>query len=187
MYSIRADESIQYPYFYGKLLLSRGIEMEEKRIKADRQKLILELISKQPVETQQQLRELLEENGVHCTQATLSRDLRTLGLVKQAEPGGLVRYSLSPHAGDENEIGRLLNIARISVHSVDVAQNIIVIKAMPGLGKAVGSFADHLDQDGLVGSIAGNDTILLIMRDNTAANELLQVIRDLLSGARTLP
>lgn len=161
--------------------------MEEKRMKADRQKLILELISKQPVETQQQLRELLEENGVHCTQATLSRDLRTLGLVKQAEPSGLIRYSLSSQPADENDLQRLLNIARISVHSVNVAQNIIVIKAMPGLGKAVGSFADHLEQDGLVGSIAGNDTILLVMRDNAAADRLLQVIRDLLSGARELP
>ena len=58
-------------------------DMEGQLTKDGRQKLILELISRQPVETQQQLQELLEENGVRCTQATLSRDLRTLGLVKQ--------------------------------------------------------------------------------------------------------
>ena len=60
--------------------------MEGPLMKKDRQRLILELVSRQPVETQQQLQDLLEENGFHCTQATLSRDLHTLGLVKQLEP-----------------------------------------------------------------------------------------------------
>lgn len=156
-------------------------------MKENRQKLILELISRQPVETQQQLQELLEQNGVHCTQATLSRDLHTLGLVKQAEPSGIIRYVVNPRSMEDNDLKRLLNIARIAAHSVEAAQNIIVIKALPGLAGAIGSFVDKLEQRGLVGSIAGNDTILLVMKTDEAADDLVQIIQDLLSGKRALP
>ena len=156
-------------------------------MKKNRQKLILELISRQPVETQQQLQELLEQNGVHCTQATLSRDLHTLGLVKQVEPNGIIRYGISPLSMEDNDLRKLLNIARMAVLSTEAARNIIVIKALPGLAGAVGSFVDKLEQRGLVGSIAGNDTILLVMKDDDAADHLLQVIQELLSGERALP
>lgn len=157
-------------------------------MKKDRQRLILELVSRQPVETQQQLQDLLEENGFHCTQATLSRDLHTLGLVKQLEPNGVIHYAINPLSSEEDsDLRRLLNIARMAVLSVEDARNIIVIKTLPGLAGAVGSFADKLDQRGLVGSIAGNDTILLIMKEDEAADELLLIIRDLLSGKRELP
>lgn len=156
-------------------------------MKESRQKLILELISSQPVETQQQLQELLEQNGVHCTQATLSRDLHTLGLVKQAEASGIIRYVVNPRSMEDNDLKRLLNIAKMAALSVEAARNIIVIKALPGLAGAIGSFVDKLEHDGLVGSIAGNDTILLVMKTDEAADDLLQVIRDLLGGKRALP
>ena len=161
--------------------------MEGQLTKDGRQKLILELISRQPVETQQQLQELLEANGVRCTQATLSRDLRTLGLVKQAAPGGAVRYSVNPLSTEDSDLRRLLNIAKVAALSAEAAQNLIVIKTLPGLAGAVGSFMDKLEQRGLVGSLAGNDTILLVMKDNETAEELLQVILELLSGKRSLP
>lgn len=156
-------------------------------MKKDRQKLILEIISRQPVETQQQLQELLERNGVHCTQATLSRDLHTLGLVKQMEPNGAIRYGINPLSMEEDDQRKLLNIAKMAVVSVEAARNIIVLKALPGLAGAVGSFVDHLEHSGLVGSIAGNDTILLVLKDDEAAADLLQVVRELLSGKRALP
>lgn len=152
-----------------------------------RQKLILELISRQPVETQQQLQELLEENGVRCTQATLSRDLHTLGIVKQAEPNGTVRYGINPLSMEDNDLRRLLNIAKMAAQSVEAAQNIIVVKTLPGLAKAMGSFVDKLEPSGLVGSIAGNDTILVVMKDNGAAAGLVGAIQDLLSGKQGLP
>lgn len=156
-------------------------------MKKDRQRLILELVSRQMVKTQQELQDLLEENGVHCTQSTLSRDIRTLGLVKLMEPNGEVHYVVNPLPSEENDLKRLLNIARMAVLSVEAARNIIVIKTLPGLAGAVGSFADKLDQSDFVGSIAGNDTILLIMRDDEAAAERVLVIRELLSGKRVLP
>ena len=101
-------------------------------MKKNRQKLILELISRQPVETQQQLQELLEQNGVHCTQATLSRDLHTLGLIKQTEPNGVIRYGVNPLSVEDNDQRKLLNIARMAAVSVEVAQNIIVIRTLSG-------------------------------------------------------
>lgn len=161
--------------------------MEGQLTKDGRQKLILELISRRPVETQQQLQELLEKSGVRCTQATLSRDLRTLGLVKHTEPGGSTRYSVNPLSTEDNDLRRLLNIARVAALSAEAAQNIIVIKTLPGLAGAVGSFMDKLEQRGLVGTLAGNDTILLVMKDSGTAVELLQEIRELLSGKRSLP
>lgn len=156
-------------------------------MKKDRQRLILELVSRQLVKTQQELQDLLEENGVHCTQSTLSRDIRTLGLVKMLEPNGVIHYVVNPLPSEDNDLKRLLNIARMAVLSVEAARNIIVIKTLPGLAGAVGSFADKLDQSDFVGSIAGNDTILLIMRDDEAAVERVLVIRELLSGKRVLP
>ena len=105
-------------------------------MKKNRQKLILELISRQPVETQQQLQTLLEENGVHCTQATLSRDLHALGLVKQAEPNGLIRYSVNPLSMEDDDLRRLMNIARMGAVSAQAAQNIIVIRTLPEIGRA---------------------------------------------------
>lgn len=156
-------------------------------MKGYRQKLILELISRQTIKTQQQLQELLEENGVCCTQATLSRDLRALSIVKQTEPNGTVRYGVSPLSMKNNDLRRLLNIAKMSAQSVEAAQNIIVVKTLPGLAKAMGAFMNKLEPCGLVGSIAGNDTILFIMKDSEAAAALAQAVRNLLSGKQGLP
>ena len=153
-------------------------------MKTDRQKLILELISGQDVGTQQQLLELLSARGVRCTQATLSRDIHALNLVKLPSPGGGVRYGVEPVPAAGDDAGKLLNIARLASLSIEAACNIIVIKTMPGLAHAVGSFADKLEEQGLVGSIAGNDTILLIIRDNASAQALCRNLQELLLGEK---
>ena len=128
-------------------------------MKKNRQKLILELISRQPVEKQQQLQELLEETGVHCTQATLSRDLHALGLVKQMEPNGRIHYGVNPLSVEDNDLKRLMNITRMVAISAEAAQNIIVIKTLPGLAKR-----------GFVGSLGGIYRILLVMIDYVSAD-----------------
>lgn len=155
-------------------------------MKGYRQKLILELISRQSIKTQRQLLELLEENGVCCTQSTLSRDLRVLGIVKQTESDGMVRYGLRPLTTQSNSLKHLLNIAKMAAQSVEAAQNMVVVKTLPGLAKAMRSFVDKLEPQDLAGSIAGNDTILVIMKNNEAAAGFAQVIQDLLSGKRGL-
>lgn len=154
-------------------------------MKTDRQKIILEVISGQAVATQQQLLELLAARGVRCTQATLSRDIHALNLVKLSAPGGAC-YGVEPASAVGSDARKLLNIARLASLSIDAAGNIIVIKTMPGLAHAVGSFADKLEEQGLVGSIAGNDTILLIIKDSAAAQALCQDLRDLLFGEKEM-
>lgn len=155
-------------------------------MKGNRQKLILELISRQSVRTQQQLLGLLEENGVRCTQATLSRDLRALGIVKQTGEDGMIHYEVSPIITKSNNFKRLLKIAKMAAQSVEAAQNTVVIKTLPGLARAMRSFVDELEPHDLVGSIAGNDTILVIMKDNEAATGFAQVIQNLLSEKQGL-
>lgn len=155
-------------------------------MKTDRQKIILEVISGQNVGTQQQLLELLSARGVRCTQATLSRDIHALNLVKLPGPGGGVHYGVEPTSAVGSDARKLLNIARLASLSIEAAGNIIVIKTMPGLAHAVGSFADKLEEQGLVGSIAGNDTILLVIKDSACAQELCRDLRELLFGEKEL-
>lgn len=153
-------------------------------MKIDRQKLILELVSGQDVGTQQQLLELLASRGVRCTQATLSRDIRALNLVKLTGPDGAVRYGVEPASAAGDSARKLRNIARLAALSIEAAGNVIVIKAMPGLAHAVGSFVDKLEERSLVGSIAGNDTILLVIKDSAAAERLCRDLNELLLGEK---
>ena len=80
-----------------------------------------------------------------------------------------------------------MNITRMGAVSAQAAQNIIVIRTLPGLANAVGSYVDKSELPGLGGSLAGNDTILLVMKDNDAAGELLARLQELLEGKQALP
>jgi len=150
-------------------------------MKESRQKRILKLISDQPVETQRQLQQLLERDGVSCSQPTLSRDLHALGLTKREEPGGGSRYAGGASPGEGDRRRRLLDLARMSVRSAQAAENLIVLKTLPGFAGAAASLMDHLGPQGLVGSIAGDDTIMLVMRDRETARRLLRLLRTLLA------
>ena len=151
-------------------------------MKVGRQKLILELISTQAVGTQQQLMAMLSDRGVQCTQSTLSRDIWELNLIKQAGADGVAYYKVNPSAAVENDAKKLLNITRLAALSFEAAQNIVVIKTMSGLANAVCSFVDKLGQEGLVGSIAGNDTVLLAMKDDERARQMCRRLQELLAG-----
>lgn len=91
---------------------------------------------------------------------------------------------MEPASAVGSDARKLLNIARLASLSIDAAGNIIVIKTMPGLAHAVGSFADKLEEQGLVGTIAGNDTILLIIKDSASAQALCRDLRELLLGEK---
>ena len=149
-------------------------------MKTDRQKLILELISGQDVGTQQQLLELLSARGVRCTQATLSRDIHALNLVKLPSPGGGVRYGVEPVPTAGNDASKLLNIARLASLSIEAACNIIVIKTMPGLANGACSALDNMDLPYIVGSLAGDDTAFLLMKDTEAAEAFCEEIKEML-------
>ena len=150
-------------------------------MKNERQTMILELINSQSIETQNQLMHALEERGIRTTQATLSRDIRDMRLTKEAAPGGGYRYVAlsSLHSGDHSL--RLQQIFRECVISCDTAQNILVLRTLPGLAPAACSALDGMDIEGLVGTIAGDDTAFLAMRDQNAARAFYDEIGTLLT------
>lgn len=141
-------------------------------MKPARQSLILEIITDRDIETQNDLMEALAERGVKSTQATLSRDIKDMHLLKKQGANGKYVY-VSPEINESNAMKvRLGNIFREGVLSYAVAQNILVIKTLPGLAPAACSAIDNLDLQGLVGSIAGDDTVFLAMKDTAAAINL---------------
>ena len=150
-------------------------------MKSTRQQEILDIITTCEVETQEQLLERLKERGISTTQATISRDIKQLHLVKELTAGGIYKYAVSHHKTAANFAGRLRTIFKESVTAFDVAQNIVVVKTLSGLANGAAEALDSMDIQDLVGSLAGDNTVILIMRTNEAALEFCEEIREMLS------
>ena len=149
-------------------------------MKEKRQRAILDIIANHIIETQEQLLSELKERGFRCTQATISRDMKELQLIKELTPTGSYRYAVSIHQNRRDFNDRLRNVFREGVTSVDLAQNIIVLKTMPGLANAAAAALDGMDIEEMVGSLAGDDTALLVMRTNQAAEQFCSELRMML-------
>ena len=149
-------------------------------MKNDRQSMILEIISQENIETQEQLLVRLQERGITSTQATISRDIKQMHLIKEPVGHGVYKYAVSGNRTRLNFAEKLRTIFRESITSIDSAQNIVVIKTMPGLASAACAAMDGMDFSFMVGSLAGDDTVLIIMRDNESAAELATSIRTML-------
>lgn len=149
-------------------------------MKTKRQEKILEIIAAEPIETQEQLLEALRAAGMSVTQATISRDIKELHLVKEQTGRGSYHYVVSVHKATFNNNGKLQTIFRESVNSFDCAQNIVVLKTMPGLASAACAALDSMNISVLVGSLAGDDTVLLVMRDNESALAFCDDIRKMI-------
>ena len=149
-------------------------------MKNARQTEILNIIQTTQVETQEQLLDELRARGFNATQATISRDIKELRLVKELTGQGGYRYVLTERKLQGGLDTRLRNIFKEGVTSVDVAQNIVVVKTRPGLASAACSALDGMDIPGMVGSLAGDDTGILIMRDNAAAQQFSSEVHKLL-------
>jgi len=149
-------------------------------MKSARQEEIIDIIQSTDVETQEQLLDHLKRRGYSATQATISRDIKDLRLVKELTSSGSYRYARSEHKMSSAADSRLRNIFKEGVISVDVAQNIVVVRTMPGLASGACSALDNMDIPDIVGSLAGDDTGILIMRDNAAAQQLSNEIHLLL-------
>ena len=145
-----------------------------------RQAEILNIVQTVDVETQEQMLEELKARGISATQATISRDIKELRLVKVLTGKGAYRYAPSELKGTVTSDTRLRNIFKEGVVSVDVAQNIVVVKTMPGLASAACSALDNMEIPGIVGSLAGDDTGILIMRDSAAAQSFNSEVHKLL-------
>ena len=149
-------------------------------MKSERQAEILKIIQAGDVETQEQLLLELEERGFRATQATISRDIKELRLVKELTSRGGYRYAVSEQRSAGTTDARLRNILREGVISVDFAQNIVVVRSMPGTANAVLAALDSMELPKVVGSLAGDDTGILIMRDTAAAEEFSREVHQLL-------
>ena len=150
-------------------------------MKSQRQAKIMEIISNRNVETQEQLLALLQDEGFRATQATISRDIKELRIVKELTSLGTYRYTTANNEVASSFSSRLNTIFRECVTGFDYAQNIIVVRTLPGLASAAGSAIDAMNLSTIVGTLAGDDTVMIVMRDTNSAATLCGEIKSLLN------
>lgn len=140
-----------------------------------RQTKILELISKNAIETQEELVEELNRQKFNVTQATISRDIKELGLIKILD-GERYRYAYID--SEQNINNKLINLFREAVISIDSANNLIVIKTLSGSANVAGMAIDKMNLKTILGSIAGDDTLMVIVKDNKDVPEVMEIFRN---------
>ena len=150
-------------------------------MKTQRQAKIMEIISTHNVETQEQLQEELQNAGFRCTQATISRDIKELRIVKELTSFGTYHYTTSSTELSGSFSSRLNMIFRECITGFDYAQNMIVIHTLPGLANAAASAVDAMNMSVVLGTQAGDDTVFIVMRDNNAAAVFCGEIKNLLT------
>ena len=150
-------------------------------MKAKRQAKIMEIISTKNVETQEQLLQELQEAGFTGTQATISRDIKELRIVKELTALGTYRYSAAAKEVPSTFSARLNTIFRECVTGFDYAMNLVVIHTLPGLAGAAASALDAMKMSVVLGTIAGDDTVLVVMRDPNAAAAFCGEIKNLMN------
>ncbi len=141
-------------------------------MKAQRHIKIREIITTQEIETQDELVEQLKTAGYHVTQATISRDIKELHLVKVPLSNGSYKYSL-PADRRFNPLQKLKRLLQESFVNIDYAENQVVMKTLPGNAHAIAALLDNLDWNEILGTIAGDDTILIICRSKEDAREII--------------
>jgi transcriptional regulator of arginine metabolism len=150
------------------------------KMKSQRQAKIVEIITNRNVETQEQLLALLQAEGFRGTQATVSRDIKELRIVKELTSLGTYRYTTSAGEISGSFSARLNTIFRECVTGIDYAQNIVVLRTLPGLASAAGSALDAMSMSAVVGTLAGDDTVMIVMRDPNAAAGFCGEIKSLI-------
>ena len=150
-------------------------------MKKKRHSMILKLIEMYAIGTQEEMLEKLEENGFSSTQATVSRDIKELRLVKSLSPNGKYKYSTGrDNARDISS--KFYSLFGDSVMSVEAAGNMIVVKCMTGMAQAVCASMDTLHFPDFIGTLAGEDTILIICKTDEIAEEKQNELRKLIGG-----
>ena len=148
-------------------------------MKNSRHTRILEIINDHVIETQDDLIEKLRESGYPVTQATVSRDIKQLGLIKTATKDGGYKYTAPRNDGAGNDT-KLRTIMKETIISAQEAQNIVVLKTMPGMATAAATSLDVLMGDDIVGSIAGDDTIFIVVHTNEDAVDFADYVKDVI-------
>ena len=145
-------------------------------MKSSRHEKILEIINRQPIETQDELLEALSREGCKVTQATISRDIKDLRLVKTLGTDGRYRYT----ASQDNSVDIRSSFSHLlitSVLSIDRAQNIVVVKTLGGMANALCAALDSMGNHAIVGTLAGDDTIFIACRENDDASQLMAYLK----------
>ena len=146
-------------------------------MKNARQKKILELIEQYDIDTQETLIERLLEVGVSVTQTTVSRDIKELKLVKGMTSRGTYKY-IVPEVKHDNNVPILNSALTDAVVKIEAARNIVVVKTFPGMANALAVCVDSLEKPYIVGSVAGDDTILLVVRNEEVAREVAKDLKE---------
>ena len=149
-------------------------------MKSDRKKAILDIVSHYEVDTQETLQALLLERGFSVTQATVSRDVKQLSLVKTMSESGSYKYSLPRADFDSNSRSGLMRFFADAVYAVDRAMNTVVVRCHSGMANAVCARLDSAGYNNIVGTLAGDDTIFVLMRTEEDAIAMLGELEDLL-------
>lgn len=149
-------------------------------MKTDRQRKLIEIITSQIICTQKELAKALQLKGFKVTQATISRDIKELGLVKVPSGNHLYRYALPADSRGPNPISRLHKVFRDSVINIDYSENIIVIRTLTGNAHAVAACLDYSEWEGVLGTVAGDDTILMIVKPKATVEKIYRKLTNLL-------
>jgi len=153
-------------------------------MKRDRFAKIIELISRYEVETQTELADLLKREGFNATQATVSRDIKQLKLTKIMDNNGRYKYALLDNPSSVPDRGKYNGVLTNGFISMDTANSILVIKTVSGLAMAVAAALDELSPRGMVGCIAGDDTVMCAVKSEEDAEHIKASISEILASGR---
>ena len=149
-------------------------------MKSRRHELIRKIIGEEIIETQEALAEALRARHMRVTQATISRDIKELFLIKVPAGGGRYRYAVSPHESVRFSEGRMKRLFKDNVIFSDFSENIVVVKTIPGAASTVGAALDASDWTEIIGTVAGDDSIFVLVKPREAAETIVERIRELI-------
>ncbi len=158
--------------------------MRRRPSKAGRQAKVLEIIRQQPIETQEDLALSLKKEGFDVTQATVSRDIKELGITKTPTGSGRYRYMVPQERTYEDSARRTRRLFQDSVVSVDYSENLVVIRTLTGNAHAVAATIDEMSFPEIVGTIAGDDTILIVVKPKSGAINVMEKFNRLRAQSR---
>ena len=149
-------------------------------MKSRRHELIKKIIGEEIIETQEALAEALRARHMRVTQATISRDIKELFLIKVPAGNGRYRYAVSPHESVRFSEGRMKRLFKDNVILCDFSENIVLVKTIPSGAATVASALDSSDWQEVIGTVAGDDSIFVLVKPKDAAEEIVARIQELI-------
>lgn len=144
--------------------------------RTSRQLKLLDLISKMEIKTQEALADALREEGYNVTQATISRDIKELGLVKVMTENSGYKYA-QPQPQEQKNSAKLLNLFREAVITIDYSENLIIIKTLSGSANAAAALVDKMNIEEIIGCVAGDDTILIVIKNKHSVYDIVDKLK----------